>query len=50
VTGNVWTVEARLPGSRTWTKWTEWVDRPTAEAEKIHVIEEGYEARIVRAR
>lgn len=46
----IWTVEARDPATRKWTTWNSWVDRATAEVEKEHAEEDGYEARIVRAR
>ena len=48
-TARMWTVEARSKGGDTWTVWTEWVDRATAEAEKQHAAELGYFARIVEA-
>ena len=51
----IWTVEARDTESRDplahdWSEWTAWVDRATAEVEKQHAEDDGYEARIVRAR
>jgi hypothetical protein len=46
---NIWTVEARDWVTQQWAIWSSWVDRATAEAEKDHLEDEGYEARIVIA-
>lgn len=49
---SAWNVMARDPnlmGSQ-WTEWTTWVDRATAEAESLNAKDNGFAARIVRAR
>lgn len=43
----LWTVEVRRKGGQEWSPWIEWVDRATAEAEKVAAAAEGYFARIV---
>jgi len=43
-----WTVQARTPGGE-WTVWTAWVDRATAEDERIVAEDDGYQTRIVAA-
>jgi len=44
----VWTVEVRDLGGE-WTVWSEWVDRVTAEAERVVAEDDGYQTRVVAA-
>lgn len=43
-----WTVEVWTEFG--WSEWTSWVDRATADVERQNAVDEGYRARVVRAK